>query len=121
MSGAYLLYTPPAVATTDTFTYTWFSQYLGTPVTGTVSIIPESPDLTAPQTITGLATNNDGSVTISFAGIPNRTYLIQAATNIVSPTWVTIGTNTAASNGLFQFIDSGAIANPTRFYRTATP
>ena len=122
LSGSWVLYTPPAGSpVTDSFTYTWFSQYLGAPVSGTVTINPAAADTRVTQTITGTTTNGDGSVTISFAGIPGQTYVIQAATNPAAPVWVSIGTNTAARNGLFQFTDMGAITYPSRFYRTAIP
>ena len=122
LSGNWILYTPPPGSpVSDSFTYTWFSRYLGAPVSGTVTVNPPSAGTGSTQTITGITTNSDGSVTISFAGIPSQTYVIQAATNPAAPVWVPIGTNTAGRNGLFQFTDVDAVQYPGRIYRTATP
>jgi len=61
----------------------------------------------------------DSSVNLTCSGFPGQTYLIQTTTNLTSPVWTTIATNTAAPDSLFSFIDLGAISCPCRFYRTA--
>ena len=63
----------------------------------------------------------DGNPTISFAGVPNVTYWVQAATNVPSSNWVTISTNVAGSNGLWQFTDIEATNFSSRFYRSYKP
>ena len=58
---------------------------------------------------------------VSCAGAAATTYSIQATTNLLAPTWTTIVTTNADSNGLFSFVDTAAANYPCRFYRTATP
>jgi hypothetical protein len=62
-----------------------------------------------------------GCASLTCSGIPNSTYLIQATTNLAAPTWTTIATATAGSNGLFNFTDPDSTNYPCRFYRTSTP
>ncbi|HEX3102648.1 MAG TPA: hypothetical protein VHQ01_12680, partial [Pyrinomonadaceae bacterium] len=71
--------------------------------------------------ITSFTMLQSGAAQIKFAGIPGKSYLIQATTNIASPVWITIATNTAGTNGLFIFIDTDAPNYPSRYYRTAKP
>src|ERR1043166_740198 len=55
---------------------------------------------------TGLAqtlTVSGGTVTVSFAGIPDYSYQVQRSTNLVD--WVTRLTTNAPSTGVFQFTD----------------
>lgn len=64
-----------------------------------------------------------GGVLLSMSGgIPAQSYDIQAATNLImSPAWHVIGSNSAASDGTFQFLDTNASLYRTRYYRSATP
>lgn len=120
--GSFVVYQPPSTNAnvTDRFNYT-VSDPFGATNNGTV-IITILPDATGQSlNITGILVTN-GTALISFAGVPSRTYLVQATTNLPpTATWVTIGTNTAATNGLFQFLDTQASNFPVRFYRSATP
>ncbi len=123
MDTNFVYYTPPGVNPnmTDTFTYTVTDAY-GATNQGTVTVTI-APDSNAQSVnITGIVTLGNGTTQIDFAGIPGRTYLIQAATNL-TPTisWTTIGTNTAGTNGLFEFIDLDATNFVIRYYRTTTP
>jgi hypothetical protein len=55
---------------------------------------------------------------VSSVGIPAQDYQIQASTNLASPTnWQTLGTLTAGSNGVFQYLDLSSTNLPSRFYR----
>jgi len=65
--------------------------------------------------------NGDGSITLQFAGIPFYTYWVEATTNLVTPVWVPISTNTAGPNGQWSFTDTNATNYPSRFYRTQKP
>jgi hypothetical protein len=69
-----------------------------------------------------MTTLGNGTSLISFAGIPGYSYLIEATTNL-TPTivWTILSTNTAGTNGLFQYNDLDSTNYPTRYYRTATP
>ncbi len=118
----YVHYLPPATNAdvTDAFSYTVTDNF-GATNQGTVVItvfFPNGPSVN----ITSIVTLGNGTSLISFAGIPNRTYLIQATTN-VTPTilWTTLSTNTAGTNGLFQYNDLDSTNFPTRYYRTSTP
>ena len=63
-------------------------------------------------------TSSGGVVTLNLAGIPNFSYWIQATTNLIDPlAWQVISTNTAGSNGLFQFVDYGATNTPVGIVR----
>jgi len=70
--------------------------------------------------IAGLQMLPDSSTQVTGSGVPGQTYLIQATTNLTSPVWTTIATNTADTNSLFSFIDLDAKTCPCRFYRSVT-
>jgi autotransporter-associated beta strand protein len=61
----------------------------------------------------------NGVVNIHFFGIPNYTYVVQTTTNLNTPWW-TLSTNTAGSDGSWQFTDLNA-TNDQQYYRTAQP
>lgn len=73
--------------------------------------------------------DGDGNSQLTFAGIPNQTYLIQRTTSLESPaTWTTLtnpDTGTpyfvAGANGRFSFTDLDSGDYPARFYRSWTP
>jgi hypothetical protein len=58
-------------------------------------------------------------VNIKFFGIPNYTYVVQTTTNLAVPWW-TLSTNTASTNGSWQFTDPNA-TNSQQYYRSAQP
>lgn len=88
-------------------------------VSGGNVILTLLPPNSRPVTITNITMLGNGAVQMNFSGVSYYTYLIQATTNLAPPVaWSTIGTNTADSNGLFNFTDSNAIDFPARFYRT---
>jgi autotransporter-associated beta strand protein len=61
----------------------------------------------------------NGVVNIKFFGIPNYTYVVQTTTNLAVPWW-TLSTNTASTNGSWQFTDPNA-TNSQQYYRSAQP
>ena len=70
-----------------------------------------------PQTL-GLKNNGDGTVTVTFAGVPGAQYVVQATANLAPASWVNISTNVAGPDGFWTITDS--ITNrPQRFYRSA--
>jgi|SRR5665213_2278077 len=70
--------------------------------------------------IAGIICNSDSSVTINFTGGAS-TNLVQVAASLSSPiVWQTISTNTAGTNGLWQFTDTNASNYSFRFYRSAS-
>ena len=71
------------------------------------------------NSVVGTVVNGDGSVTLSFAGVPGYVYQVDATTNLAPPVvWTTISTNTADINGLWQFTDQQATNYPNQFYRS---
>lgn len=99
----------------DSFTYVISDTY-GATATGTVNLTPAAPVSSSPPAL-NLIQDNDGVMTITFAGIPGRTYYIQASTDLVN--WTTISTNVAGNNGLWQFSDPGTAGLPSRYYRSS--
>ncbi len=113
-NGGFVLYDNPNNVN-DQFSYTIIDSE-GATATGVVNIVAGQP-----QNIVGLVNNEDGSMTISFSGIPNFTYHVQATTNLVLPFWTNISTNVAGTDGLWQFTDSDATNYPARYYRSEYP
>jgi hypothetical protein len=67
--------------------------------------------------------NKDGSVTLSFVGLPNSSVRLWATTNLAPPiVWLPIFTNNnIGSPGTWQFTDTNTVGVPMRFYRFSTP
>jgi hypothetical protein len=84
----------------------------------TLQVLVFAPPLT--NEVRGIAGSN-GAVAIEFLGNAGRTYLVQAATNVPSTNWITIGTNVASETGAWTFTDSHATNYPSRFYRSVAP
>jgi hypothetical protein len=123
-------YAPPVgFNDTDTFTYT-VTDLSGLSATGTITVVvaPDgdparmvlhiedapTPDLNNPSVIHHYKR-------ITFAGIPGRTYQIQAASDLNRPTWTLLGTAAADSTGLYRFLDVDAESYPRRFYGSSSP
>ena len=63
--------------------------------------------------------NGAGSVTLSFVGVPNCTYMVEATADLTPPmVWTTISTNIAGLNGQWQVTDLQATNYPNQFYRS---
>jgi polygalacturonase len=106
------IYYSDSNSVTDQFGYT-ISDGQGGTTSGIITV------LMAQQTISGWTINSNGSVTLSFSGIPGNTYWVATTTNLTPPVvWMTISTNTAGTNGLWQFTDTQAANFFQRFYRT---
>jgi hypothetical protein len=114
-----ITYTPPSATNQlDAFTYT-ISDGFGGAAIGLVRVkaVPSGPSSNRVR----LETLPDGTIRLRFAGIPGRTYRIQATETLLSPTWTTLVTRLAGVQGDFEFNDVGVLSNPTRFYRTVSP
>jgi autotransporter-associated beta strand protein len=71
------------------------------------------------NSIAGTVVNGNGSVTLSFVGVPDYTYLVEATLDLMPPVvWTPVSTNTADINGLWQFTDTQAANYTQRFYRS---
>ena len=95
----------------DKFTYT-ISDNRGGTATGTVHITNDGSARFASAPIL-----NTSGLTLNFVGRPGSTYHLDRSTNLL--TWITISTNTAPANGLFQYTDPNP-PYPAAFYKLET-
>ncbi|HZM04767.1 MAG TPA: hypothetical protein VFC44_17320 [Candidatus Saccharimonadales bacterium] len=73
-----------------------------------------------PLTLTIRSSSGNG-VQLQMTGAPNFSYTLQFATNLATPIqWQSILTNTADTNGVWQFTDTNLSISP-KFYRLTTP
>jgi hypothetical protein len=70
-----------------------------------------------PPGIGGEFASGHASFTLNLLGSPGFTYVLLSASNLVSPNWRPLATNTLGTNGAWQFTDFGVSNNPDRFYR----
>ena len=89
--------------------------------TGYINIVVQS-SVTGTNSITGQDFSNPNSNTVTAYGIPGYSYILERATNLVSPVWVDVQTNTAATNGVINAADTfwdlgGVKPNPSAFYQ----
>jgi len=118
--GNWICYRPPAGFTNaDSFSYIIADSY-GLQATSTVSVTI-LVDSAPAQNIGSIDNLGNGSSLIHFSGIPGRTCTIQYTTNLVTPAWQSLGTNTADAFGKINFTDSPATNSPPRFYRSTNP
>jgi hypothetical protein len=68
---------------------------------------------------TAAAWTSAQSLRIQFGGVPTNAYTIQACTSLTN--WVNLGSATNRGSGLFEFVDTNAMAFPQRFYRVSSP
>lgn len=57
--------------------------------------------------------------TVAFLGVAGSRYEVQVSENLVD--WRSLGFATEIATGVFQHLDSGSSASPSRFYRVAPP
>jgi len=75
----------------------------------------------APLVIAGAGMAADEGFTLGGTGGAGQTYILLMASNLPPLMWLPIATNTADSNGLFNFSDAQATNCPQRFYRLTAP
>ena len=68
-----------------------------------------------------IVNRDGGGMRVSGAGTAGQTYILVAATNLAPADWTPVATNTASTNGAFQFPEVQATNYNRRFYRVATP
>jgi hypothetical protein len=59
------------------------------------------------------ATESTNKIVFSVSGSAGVEYITQAATNLITPDWISLATNTAP----FSFIDTNTASFGTRYYR----
>ena len=99
----------------DKFTFI-ISDNRGGTATNTVTI---APSRVVTGEFAGQPTVSENSVTLHFSGTSGQTYYVERSTNL-PPAWLTISTNIAPENGLFDYTDNFQdLGGPpsTAFYR----
>jgi len=75
-----------------------------------------------PQPVTlAIASPGDGSVRLTFDGIPGYTYRLEYTEDLSNPIWQTLAAQTADNFGVCQFVDGSLTNVPVRFYRAVWP
>jgi hypothetical protein len=117
--GDWIYFTPAArLALVDAFSYT-IADSRGATAQGTVIVTVRNDELPSQNLV--ITDRGDGSYLIRFDGIPGLTYRIEWNSNVADPEWQALGSATANSFGVFQFIDTPPIGSPQRYYRSVFP
>jgi hypothetical protein len=90
-------------------------QYESPPALATVTILP--PPLV--QAASFVQSSSNAGFALSFNGLSNAAYSVQASTNLVD--WSRLGSAAQPSPSQFSFLDTGATNQPRRFYRVTSP
>ena len=119
LTNDWVYYAPPAGSTNgDSFTYTVSDGHCGSDV-GTVTVQIKADN---PQPLTfAIANPGDGSIRLTFDGIPGYTYRIEYTDDLSNPNWQTITTQPADGFGVCQFADGSPTNAPARYYRAVWP
>jgi hypothetical protein len=120
LSNNWIYYAPPAGSSNgDTFAYTVWDGHCGGTSSGVVTVQVRG-DL-APAATTHIAAPGDGSVHVSFDGIPGWNYEIQYTESLSAPNWQDLWSGQADNFGCYEFIDQAPTNAPARFYRAVSP
>jgi hypothetical protein len=119
LDAPWIYYAPPAGgAASDTFTYTVSDGHCGTAM-GTVTVQVEADN---PQPLHfAIGSMGDGSLQLTFNGIPGQTYHINYSDSLSPPNWQVLTNQTADSFGVIQITDWPVTNIPARFYRAVWP
>jgi uncharacterized repeat protein (TIGR01451 family) len=87
---------------------------------GYTDLNPANDSVQSATTVAGIApilsaSFSGGLLHLTVSGQPGNVYVIQASGNLAS--WIPISTNTAGTDGTFQYTDPASASLPTRFYR----
>jgi len=77
--------------------------------------------LAVPPRFSGIASIVSGGMQLAGTGGVGQAYVLLTSTNLSPANWIPIATNTADTNGLFQFTDPQATIYGQRFYRLSIP
>jgi hypothetical protein len=72
--------------------------------------------ITLPPHFSAIVPTNAGAMHLELTGTTGRAYVVQSATNLVSPQWIPLTTNTDVT-GVLRFDDVSASNFPDQFYR----
>lgn len=113
--GPFVAYDPPAgYDGPDFFTYTLMDSN-GATDSATVTLKGQPVNQNIPITVVAAEILPSGHRLVTFIGVPDTTYEIQASTDLLS--WAPVGTSTSDSRGRYVFEDIEAETYPARFYR----
>lgn len=62
-----------------------------------------------------------GGYRVTFTGTPGMTYTIQFTATLAPPSWQTLGTAAADSQGVYSFLNTPPAGTSQRFYRSILP
>jgi hypothetical protein len=120
LTNDWLYYTPPVGSTNgDTFAYTVSDGHCGGTAIGLVTVQVRTD--TSPSGNITIENRSDGSVLLTFSGIPDWTYRIQSTDNLAAPQWQDVATRRADLYGGYEYADWPLTNAPTRFYRSVWP
>ena len=101
------------VTLTAAYAYTYYGQSITNTSQLSVLVTPS-----ALPSLSGSASLADHSFTFTVKSLPGTKYVLQAATNLLAPVnWVPLATNFTDTNGVWTYVDLGAITRPQRYYR----
>lgn len=119
MFGPFVTYTPPpGYDGRDFFTYTITDTHGATDI-ATVTLRGQPVNQPIPITVVSAELLPSGDRLVTFIGIPQTTYGIQASVDLVN--WAPVGMSTSDARGRYQFMDTEAEGFPVRFYRSISP
>jgi hypothetical protein len=120
LNSPWIYYTPPpgVAINSDTFTYTVSDGHCGI-ATGTVTVQVKTDNPQPSHFAIGLM--GDGSLQLSFDGIPGQTYHVDYSENLSPPNWQILTNQAADGFGVFQVTDWPTTNGPGRFYRAVWP
>jgi hypothetical protein len=95
-----------------------YNRALSTNEVASLYALESQPTLLPPLTAS-LGAGPD--VNLNMTGVPGQNYVLQTATNLTPPVqWPPVLTNTANTNGVWQFTDTN-LNSAQKFYRVTTP
>jgi hypothetical protein len=111
--SGFVYYSPPTIDNTnDTFHFTVSDSY------GATASAVATVELLQNAEILDTTVQTGADVTLTIAGLPGRTYNVQACDDLSSGIWNTIGSVTLPADlGWTVFIDVGGGGHALRFYR----
>jgi len=108
----------PVVFPLGTNVVTWAATDVHGNVSTSTQQVVVNPVISGPHRVTGIVSSTGGCI-VSFTGMANGLYIVQASSNLLS--WFNVSTNTASTNGTWIYVDSPSPTPRTRFYRSAQP
>jgi hypothetical protein len=118
LGGGNITYTPVTnFVGADQISYT-LTDSRGGSSTGIISVTVVGPPIFTSFNLT----SGGNAFSLGGTGASDQAYVLQTATNLASPVaWISISTNTADMNGIFNFTDTQVTNFNQRFYRVMKP